>query len=81
MATALPDLKARFATGHASAAKTTSIFLIDAPTANVSATAIRQRLADGSNVDGLVPAAVAQHIEQHRLYRVFAVDRHRERSH
>jgi nicotinate-nucleotide adenylyltransferase len=45
-----------------------SIFLIDAPTANVSATAIRQRSARGESIVDLVPPAVGQHIERHALY-------------
>src|SRR5436190_1279973 len=45
-----------------------SIILIDAPTADVSSTAIRQRIAAGVSIAGLVPAAVQQHIEQHGLY-------------
>jgi nicotinate-nucleotide adenylyltransferase len=43
-------------------------FLIDLPTADVAATAIRKRLASGETVAGMVPPAVAQHIHQHRLY-------------
>src|SRR5262249_6381316 len=46
----------------------TSIFLIDAPTADVSSTAIRKRIAAGAAIDGLVPPGVQQHIEQHGLY-------------
>jgi nicotinate-nucleotide adenylyltransferase len=41
---------------------------IDAPTANVSATSIRQRMAAGEPIAGLVPPAVRQHIERHGLY-------------
>jgi nicotinate-nucleotide adenylyltransferase len=44
------------------------IFLIDAPTADVSSTAIRRTLASGGSSAGLVPAGVQQHIEQHGLY-------------
>ena len=44
------------------------IFLIDQPTADVSSTAIRQRIARGETIDGLVPPRVRQHIEQHGLY-------------
>ena len=47
---------------------TPAIFLIDAPTADVSATAIRQRSARGESIAGLVPPAVRQHIERHALY-------------
>jgi nicotinate-nucleotide adenylyltransferase len=45
-----------------------SILLIDAPTADVSSSAIRRRLAAGDSIAGLVPATVQQHIEQHGLY-------------
>ncbi len=44
------------------------IILIDARTADVSSTAIRQKCADGEPIDGLVPAAVQQHIVQNGLY-------------
>ena len=44
------------------------IFLIDAATADVSATAIRRRRAEGQSIAGLVVPAVQQHIEQHDLY-------------
>jgi nicotinate-nucleotide adenylyltransferase len=44
------------------------IFLIDRPTADVSSTAIRDRVAGGISIDGLVPPLVRQHIEQHGLY-------------
>jgi len=65
----LPGLAARM-TGPSGAAtrSTPSIFLIDAPTADVSATAIRLRSASGESIAGLVPPAVRQHIEQHALY-------------
>jgi nicotinate-nucleotide adenylyltransferase len=45
-----------------------SIFLVDAPTPDVSSTGIRKRLADGEPITGLVPAAVERHIVQHGLY-------------
>jgi nicotinate-nucleotide adenylyltransferase len=44
------------------------ISLIDAPTADVSSTAIRARVAAGESIAGLVPPGVQQHIEQHGLY-------------
>ena len=44
------------------------IFLLDAVTTDVSATAIRRRCASGESIAGLVPAAVLQHIDQHGLY-------------
>lgn len=47
----------------------TSIILLDAPTADVSSTAIRTRLAAGESIDGMVDPRVRQHIAQHGLYR------------
>jgi nicotinate-nucleotide adenylyltransferase len=44
------------------------IVLIDAPTANVSSSAIRERRAQGESIASLVPDPVRQHIEQHGLY-------------
>ena len=46
----------------------TSIFLVDAPTSDVSSTEIRQRLGAGLALDGLVPPAIEHHIRQHGLY-------------
>jgi nicotinate-nucleotide adenylyltransferase len=46
------------------------IFLIEAQTADVSSTAIRQRCAAGESIAGMVAPAVQQHIEQHGLYTV-----------
>jgi len=45
-----------------------SIFLIDAPTAPVSSTDVRARIARGISIAGLVPDAVAAYIDAHRLY-------------
>jgi nicotinate-nucleotide adenylyltransferase len=44
------------------------IVAIDAPTADVSSTVIRERIAAGESIAGLVPPLVRQHIEQHGLY-------------
>jgi nicotinate-nucleotide adenylyltransferase len=55
--------------GDGRLAASPSIILIDAPTADVSSTAIRQRLAEGMPVTGMVDPRVEQHIEQHGLYR------------
>ena len=44
------------------------IILIDAPTADVSSTAIRERRAAGETIAGLVTPGVETHIEQHGLY-------------
>jgi nicotinate-nucleotide adenylyltransferase len=46
----------------------TLIFLIDAATADVSGTDIRDRIARGEPIARLVPASVQQHIERHGLY-------------
>jgi nicotinate-nucleotide adenylyltransferase len=45
-----------------------SIILLDAPTSDVSSTAIRERRLRGESIAGLVPDSVRQHIEQHELY-------------
>ena len=55
-----------------------SIILIDAATADVSSTAIRQRRQRGQPIAGLVPPSVEQHIEQHGLYPSIASDAQRE---
>jgi nicotinate-nucleotide adenylyltransferase len=52
-----------------------SIILLDAPTADVSSTAIRQRLASREPITGLVPPPVQQHIEHHGLYASMTPDR------
>jgi nicotinate-nucleotide adenylyltransferase len=51
------------------------IILIDARTADVSATAIRRRIAAGEAIAGLVPPSVQHHIEQHGLYSTMPPDR------
>jgi nicotinate-nucleotide adenylyltransferase len=69
LADRLPALAGRMtAAGDAGTRATPSIFLIAAPTADVSATAIRRRLMNGESIAGLVPPAVLQHIERHGLY-------------
>jgi nicotinate-nucleotide adenylyltransferase len=66
----LPTLADRMVTTPAarSAASRPVIILIDAPTADVSSTAIRQRIAKGEPIGGMVPMPVQQYIEQQRLY-------------
>lgn len=59
----------------------TSIWLIDARTADISSTAIRERRASGLPITGLVPPAVEQHIEQHGLYRLKVTDRREGSAH
>jgi len=50
------------------AAPLPSILLVAAPTADVSSSEVRRRLAAGESVDGLIPATVADHINRHLLY-------------
>ena len=64
----LPSLAPRMTQAPVHESDTTSIFLIDAPTADVSSTAIRQLCARGQDLADLVPIAVKQHIDQHGLY-------------
>ncbi len=68
--TALPGLAARMvpASPELSPREAPRIVLVDAPTAPVSSTEIRRRVAQGNRLDGLVPPAVAAYIERHRLY-------------
>jgi nicotinate-nucleotide adenylyltransferase len=67
----LPALAPRMVDGGGADARgrATSLFLIDAATADVAATTIRERVAHGESIRGLVPPLVAQHIQQHGLYR------------
>jgi nicotinate-nucleotide adenylyltransferase len=66
----LPQLASRMTRPPIVEAATTKpfIFLIDAPTADVSSTAIRRLRAEGRPITGLVDLGVEQHIEQHGLY-------------
>jgi nicotinate-nucleotide adenylyltransferase len=45
-----------------------SIYLLQAPTPDVSSTLVRQRLDRGESIAGLVSPLVEAHIHQHRLY-------------
>jgi nicotinate-nucleotide adenylyltransferase len=45
-----------------------AVLLVDATTAAVSSTDVRDRVAAGRSIAGLVPPAVAAHIERHGLY-------------
>jgi nicotinate-nucleotide adenylyltransferase len=64
----LPGLAARMVTPGTAAPVAPAVFLIDAPTPDVSATTIRSRCAAAQSIDGLVPSDVRQHILQHALY-------------
>ena len=67
-----PQLQSRVRTRHASTdvEAATAIYLVEAPTRDVSSTTVRERLAAGQPIDDLVPAAVARHITAHHLYQV-----------
>lgn len=45
-----------------------SVFLVDAPTPDVSSTDVRDRLRTGRSISGLVPRGVETHIHRHHLY-------------
>jgi nicotinate-nucleotide adenylyltransferase len=66
----LPRLASRIVTSPLDALSSAIplIILIDAATADVSSTAIRDRRAAGQSIAGLVLPRVQQHIEQHGLY-------------
>ncbi len=51
------------------------IFLLQAPTPEVSSTIVRERLRRGEPITGLVPPLVETHIHQHRLYSTSPVRR------
>jgi len=63
-----PDLAARMVTMPADVPPQAAVLLIDAPTAPVSSTEVRQRVAAGESIADLVPAPVDAYISKHRLY-------------
>jgi nicotinate-nucleotide adenylyltransferase len=70
LAERLPDLRSRMRPAGAPARTdaATLIFLLQAPTPDVSSTAVRERLRRGESLAGLVPPLVDAHIHQHHLY-------------
>ena len=46
-----------------------AVILVDAPTAPVSSTEIRERIKTGESIEGMVPPEVAAYITKHGLYR------------
>jgi nicotinate-nucleotide adenylyltransferase len=72
LAARLPDLASRMTTALAATRPTRAtrpnIILLEAKTPDVSATDIRQRVARGESIAGLVPAAVAAYIDRNLLY-------------
>jgi nicotinate-nucleotide adenylyltransferase len=64
-----PALRERLRSAEeTSGASSTSIFLVEARTRDVSSSTIRARRAARQPIDHLVPAAVARHIAAHHLY-------------
>ena len=64
----LPDLSRRMCETPCEIPARPGIFLVDAPTAPVSSTDVRDRLNRGESIDGLVPLAVKSYIEKQSLY-------------
>lgn len=64
----LPGLAGRMIETPCEIPSRPGIFLVDAPTAPVSSTGIRERLARGASIDGLVAPAVKTYIERQDLY-------------
>lgn len=65
---ALPALADRMHDVPCAVPPTPSILLVDAPTAPVSSTGVRQALAEGAPIEGMVPDAVAHYIRREHLY-------------
>ena len=67
----LPALADRMHTGEVprQPQATPAIYLLPAPTPDVSSTLVRERLRRDESIGGLVPPLVEAHIHQHRLYR------------
>lgn len=65
---ALPDLAARMLDAPCAVPPRPAILLVDAATAPVSSTHVRQQLRAGATIEGLVPPPVAAYIGKHHLY-------------
>ena len=65
----LPELAGRMVAPESSLPDQPAIVLVDAPTAPVSSTEIRERIRTGESIEGMVPREVAAYIEKHGLYR------------
>mgnify|MGYP003577297287 CR=1 FL=1 len=67
--TLLPSLAERMIDAAGEVPASPAILLVDAPTAPVSSTAIRERIRNDESIEGMVPRGVADYIKQHSLYR------------
>jgi nicotinate-nucleotide adenylyltransferase len=65
----LPELSGRMLDAPCALPARPSILLLDATTPPVSSTDVRQAIAKGTPLDGLLPVSVADHISRHGLYR------------
>jgi nicotinate-nucleotide adenylyltransferase len=65
----LPELAGRMHDAPCETPPQPSILLVDAPTAPVSSTAVREAAAQGRSLAGLVPSGVERYILRHGLYR------------
>jgi len=65
---------------HPQMVSATGAVLIDAATADVSSSAIRQARASGQSIAGMVHPSVQQHIEQHGLYSPMPPDRRTQQT-
>ena len=74
LASRLPALRERMSTPPAPNARVLqpSIFLVDAPTPDVSSTVIRARLAARQSTADMLPTPVEHYITHHRLYGIDA---------
>lgn len=70
----LPALASRMVDANQTLPSTPAVILVDAPTAPVSSTDVRQRVLAGDRIDDLVAPGVAAYIEKYRLYRETAKD-------
>jgi nicotinate-nucleotide adenylyltransferase len=64
----LPALAARMVDLPGPIPAAPAILLVEAVTADVSSTQVRQKLAEGGTIEGMVPATVAAYIRKQALY-------------
>ena len=64
----LPELARRMRPATDGIPDDPAILLIDAPTANVSASDVRARTTSGDSLNGFVPPEVSAYLQKHQLY-------------